>query len=157
MRIVKNNHLGQQVWEYEGELIESTAAALLFKARFNRKDMQFNGVLLREGDIFLELYPRGKWFNIYEVHDHESGAVKAWYCNVTRPAVVKGDILSYDDLALDLFAYPDGSYKVLDEDEFEALTLAETDHSGAQSGLQELINIFSGTPRFSMDAYRQFI
>lgn len=157
MKIVKNDHNGNPVWEYEGDCIEQTELVLLFEARFNRSDLHFNGVLLREGDRFLELYPLGRWFNIYEIHDRDSDAVKAWYCNVTRPIVIKGDVIAYDDLALDLFAYPDGTYRVLDEDEFSQIIISEQDRAAALSGLKELETIFSGEERFSMDRYQDFI
>jgi predicted RNA-binding protein associated with RNAse of E/G family len=157
MKIVKNDHTGKQVWEYEGECVAHTEHALLFEARFNRSDMHFNGVLLREGDRFLELYPLGKWFNIYEIHDRDSDAVKAWYCNVTRPVVIKDDMIAYDDLALDLFAYPDGTFRILDEDEFSQIVISEQDRVGALSGLRELEAVFSGDRKFSMDCYQDFI
>jgi len=157
MKIVKNDHTGKPVWEYDGDCIERTEHALLFEARFNRSDLQFNGVLLREGDRFLELYPFGKWFNIYEIHDRDSDAIKAWYCNVTRPVVIGDDTVAYDDLALDLFAYPDGTYRVLDEDEFSQIVISEQDRAGALSGLKELEAIFSGEESFSMDCYQDFI
>ena len=81
MRIIKNDHSGKQVWEYDGKVIEKTSTALLVEAYFNRSDLLFNGVLLRDGDRFLELYLNGRWFNIYEIHDKDSNAIKAWYCN----------------------------------------------------------------------------
>lgn len=157
MKIVKNDHTGQQVWEYEGVCVLETPQALLFEARFNRSDLHFQGVLLREGDPFLELYPRGKWFNIFEIHDKDSGEIKAWYCNVTRPAVVHGDVIAYDDLALDLFAYPDGSIRVLDVEEFEQLDIPPKDREAALAGLKELETIFSGQRSFSMERFQDFI
>jgi len=157
MKIVKNDHTGRQVWEYEGICLLDTPQALLFEARFNRKDLLFQDVLLREGDSFLELYPRSKWFNIYEIHDKDSVEVKAWYCNVTRPAIVNGDVISYDDLALDLFAYPDGSFRILDEDEFVGLDISPADRTAALAGLKELEAIFSADQLFSMDRYQDFI
>lgn len=157
MKIVKNDHTGRQVWEYEGKCVLNTPQALLFEARFNRSDLNFQGVLLREGDLFLELYPLGKWFNIYEIHDRDSNQIKAWYCNVTRPAVVNGDVIAYDDLALDLFAYPDGSFRVLDEDEFEELDIPVADRDAALKGLRELEDIFSSPQPFSMQRFQDFI
>ena len=157
MKIVKNDHTGQQIWEYEGTCVLDTPQALLFEARFNRKDLHFQGVLLREGDLFLELYPHDKWFNIYEIHDKDSGEVKAWYSNVTRPAVVQGDVISYDDLALDLFVYPDGSFRILDEDEFAQLDISTADRAAALAGLSELETIFSVERSFSMERFQDFI
>ena len=157
MKIVKKDHTGRQVWEYEGQCVLKTEKAILFEARFNRQDLSFQGVLLREGDLFLELYPYGKWFNIYEIHDKDSGETKAWYCNVTRPVSIHGDVLSYDDLALDVFAYPDGKYVILDRDEFAKINISAADRNKATSGLEELEAIFSNTRKFSMENFQDFI
>ena len=108
MQIIKRNHLGVAVWEYEGILVGQSERAYLFEAHFNRNDLLFNGVFLRKGDRFLELYPLSRWFNIFEIHDKDDDAIKAWYCNVTRPATIEGDSIAYEDLALDLLVYPDG-------------------------------------------------
>jgi len=157
MKIVKNDHNGKLVWEYPGKCIQKTPIALLFEARFNRHDLEFQEVLLKEGDLFLELYPFGKWFNIFEIHDKDSGNTKAWYCNVTRPIRVDGDILSYDDLALDLFAYPDGSYRILDQDEFSQLNIPNQERKKALNGLTQLEAIFSNQKRFMIENYLDFI
>jgi len=76
---------------------------------------------------------------------------------VTRPAIVNGDVISYDDLALDLFAYPDGSFRILDEDEFVGLDISPADRTAALAGLKELEAIFSADQLFSMDRYQDFI
>jgi protein associated with RNAse G/E len=117
----------------------------------------FNGVLLREGDRFLELYISGRWFNIYEVHDKDSDAIKAWYCNITRPVKVEKEKLSYDDLALDMLIYPDRSILVLDEDEFASLSLDYADVQNARKGLKKLKEIFSRKKAFQMRDYKEFI
>ncbi len=114
------------------------------ESAFHRADLEFNGVLLKENDCFLELYLVEKWFNIYEIFDRDDGKLKAWYCNVTKPVrLAKGEIF-YDDLALDLLVFPDGRRLVLDEDEFEALNLSEEDQRTARSALQELEELFEG-------------
>ncbi len=157
MKIVKNDHTGKPVWEYPGECIKQTENAMLFRAYFNRKDLEFQGVCLREGDLFLELYPLNKWFNIFEIHDKDSGVIKAWYCNVTRPVSVNGDVLSYDDLALDLFAYPDGRYRILDEDEFYEIEIPDRDRAQAIAGLDELKAIFSGKWPITINDFQNFL
>jgi len=157
MKIVKNDHTGQPVWEYEGQCLVDTPRALLYEARFNRSYLIFEGVYLRKGDRFLELFPRGRWFNIFEIHDKDSDQIKAWYCNVTRPAVVDGDVISYDDLALDVLAYPDDRYRVLDRDEFELLEIPTLDQKAALQGLKELEEIFSAPEPFLMVRFENFI
>ena len=141
--IIKNNHLGHEVWRYDGKVIKQTPEAILIEAFFNRPDLPFHEIVLKEGDRFIELYPFTKWFNIYQVHDREDGTLKAWYCNVTRPVRMADGIIAYDDLALDLLVYPDRRQLVLDEDEFLDLHLDEVEKIQARNGLQELQKLFA--------------
>ncbi len=157
MRIIKNDHLGYTVWEYGGKVIEQTASAFLLEAHFNRSDLMFNGIFLREGDRFLELYPIGKWFNIYEIHDKDNDEIKGWYCNITRPVCIDVEKISYDDLALDLLVYPDRKMLVLDGDEFESLSLNPIETLNARKGLEQMKEMFSQPEAFLMRNYKRFI
>lgn len=141
--IIKNNHLGEEVWRYAGKIIAETTKGIIAEAYFNRSDLAFNGIMLKEGDRFLELYLFGKWFNIYEIYDRDSSLLKAWYCNITRPVRMTDHTIHYDDLALDLLVLPDLRQLALDEDEFTALDLNKTDQQDARSALKELQNLFS--------------
>lgn len=141
--IIKNNHMGGEVWRYAGKIIAESTKGIIAEAYFNRTDLEFNGILLKEGDHFLELYLFGKWFNIYEICDRDSGSLKAWYCNITRPVRVAEQIIYYDDLALDLLVFPDRRQLALDEDEFLSLELNKTDQQKARSALKELQKLFS--------------
>jgi hypothetical protein len=140
--IVKNDHLGEEVWRYQGQVLAETPNGILVEARFNRADLVFNGILLKENDRFVECYSRQKWFNIYEIYDRDDALLKAWYCNVTRPAHWGDGILSYDDLALDLLVYPSGQQLTLDEDEFMRLNLPESEQKQARQALEELKGLF---------------
>ena len=157
MRIIKNDYLGNSVWEYDGKVIEQSASAFLLEAHFNRSDLMFNGVFLREGDRFLELYPLEKWFNIFEIHDKDNEEIKGWYCNITRPARYDAEKISYDDLALDLLVYPDRKMLVLDEDEFRSLSLDPIETLNAKKGLEQLKEIFSRPEAVIMRDFKQFI
>ena len=55
---------------------------------------------------------------------NEDGSLKYWYCDIiSYEYIEKDDTYIFTDLLLDVIIYPDGSYKVLDEDELEeALT-----------------------------------
>jgi len=157
MRIIKNDHLGNSVWEYDGKIIEQTASSLLLEANFNRSELMFNGIFLREGDCFLELYPIGKWFNIFEIHDKDNDEIKGWYCNITRPVRFNDENVFYDDLALDLLVYPDRKMLVLDEDEFRSLSLDPIETLNAKKGLEQLKEMFSQPEAFLMRNYMLFI
>ncbi len=140
--ITKNNHLGEEVWHYQGEIVRRTPAGLVAEAYFNRSDLEFNGVILKENDRFLELYLYEKWFNIAEIYDRDGGEMKAWYCNVARPVRLEEDRLYYDDLALDLLVFPDGHRMVLDEDEYSELDLLPAEDRAARAALKELESLF---------------
>jgi len=140
--IIKNDHIGNEVWRYPGDVLIRTEKGLIAEAFFNRSDLEFNGLLLKEKDRFLELYLYDRWFNIYEIFDCDTLDLKAWYCNITRPVRLEVGNLYYDDLALDLLVFPDGHRLILDEDEFIQMNLSELDSQHAQDGLKELEILF---------------
>jgi hypothetical protein len=140
--IIKNDHQGNEVWRYPGEVLTRTEKGLIAEAFFNRSDLEFNGLFLKENDRFLELYLHDKWFNIYEIFDRDTRDLKAWYCNITRPVRQEAGSLYYDDLALDLLVFPDGHRMVLDEEEFVQMELKEVDSQHARAGLKELEDLF---------------
>lgn len=140
--IIKNDPKGNEVWRYPGEVLARTDKGLIAEAFFNRSDLEFNGLLLKENDRFLELYLHDKWFNIYEIFDRDSRALKAWYCNITHPVRLEAGNVLYDDLALDLLVFPDGHRLILDEEEFEHMDLSAWDKQQARDSLIELENLF---------------
>ena len=138
----KCNLRGQETWRYSGRILERGRRSVLLEARFNRPDLPFHGVLLRENDRFVEWYSSESWYNLFEVHDRDDDKVKCWYCNITMPAEFIDGTISYVDLALDLLVFPDGRMLVLDEDEFAELELDETTRAKARQGMAELKRIF---------------
>ncbi len=142
IRVQKRNPAGEVTYEYEGVLLSRTETSLSLEALFDRADMPFVDVVLRTGDRFVEYYYTDRWYNIFVVRDRGDGRIKGWYCNIGKPAVIEAGIVSYVDLALDLWVSADGKQTVLDEDEFEALKLSEELRAGALHGLDELKQLF---------------
>jgi uncharacterized protein len=136
--VIKNDHTGTEVWRYEGEIIERGDTYIVLEAYFNRDDRDDGYIAWRRGDRFVETFYTDRWYNIFEIHDVNSGAIKGWYCNITRPAHFSGITISSDDLALDLFVYPDGRPLIQDEDEFAALPISAQDRAQAYAALQAL-------------------
>ncbi|MFJ5520094.1 DUF402 domain-containing protein [Streptomyces griseoluteus] len=101
----------------------------------------FGFVRFEPGDVFTEHYWRDRWYSVKEVRAQD-GALKGWYCDVTRPAVRSGAELVVEDLDLDLWVSGDGQDVFrLDEDEFAASGLAGHDPeaaAAAASALDEL-------------------
>lgn len=134
----KCNLQGEETWRYQGEVLRAYADRMLIEARFNRSDLPFHGILLRENDRFVEIYYADRWYNIFEVHDKDDDCIKCWYCNICKPAVIEDGFICYVDLALDLLVFPDGKMLVLDEDEFAALDMDEATREAAETALAEL-------------------
>lgn len=143
IQIIKRDHLGQDVFLYQGAVIERGEKHILLQARFGLENVKLVDIPLQVGDLFLETYYRDRWYNIYEIHAKDDNRLKGWYCNVSYPAEIGEDAVAFRDLALDLLVYPDGRQVVLDEDEFVALNIPEPDRVMALSALADLRRIFT--------------
>jgi predicted RNA-binding protein associated with RNAse of E/G family len=142
----KLNERGEEVWRYTGDLLERTPTRVTLAARFDRERIDVGGLILQHGDRFLETYYSDRWYNIFDVSDR-LGRFKGWYCNVTRPARIEDGHVYAEDLALDLVVLPDGTSRVLDEDEYAALALSDDDRrqaSQALASLRALVSTRSG-------------
>ena len=138
---------GEVVYEYHGDLIHRDENSVTLEALFTRDDMPFMDVVFKKDDRFIEYYYANRWYNIFEIHDRDDGKIKGWYCNIGMPAVIEDGVVSYVDLALDLWVSGNGKQTVLDEDEFEKLELSEDLRAGALNGLDELKHLFkNNTP-----------
>ena len=142
IKVQKKNPAGEVTYEYEGELLNRDANSITLEALFNRQDMPFMDIVLKNGDRFIEHYYTDRWYNIFAVYDRDNGKLKGWYCNVGEPAVIEDSLVSYVDLALDLWVSANGKQTVLDDDEFEKLELDEALRAGALNGLKELRHLF---------------
>jgi uncharacterized protein len=142
IKVQKKNPAGEVTYEYEGILLNRDEHSIVLEAPFDRADMPFMDVVFKTGDRFVEYYYTDRWYNIFAVHDRDHGMIKGWYCNIGKPAVFEDSIVSYIDLALDLWVSTSGQQTVLDQDEFEALELNEELRTGALKGLEELKELF---------------
>ncbi|MEV6141050.1 DUF402 domain-containing protein [Streptomyces sp. NPDC051992] len=98
----------------------------------------FGFVRFDPGDVLTEHYWRDRWFAVKEVRTG-AGVLKGWYCDITRPAVLRDGELLVEDLDLDLWVSADGSSVLrLDEDEFEESGLAGRDPAAADAALRAL-------------------
>ncbi|MFJ8213503.1 DUF402 domain-containing protein [Streptomyces sp. NPDC096033] len=98
----------------------------------------FGFVRFEPGDVFVEHFWRTRWYAVKEVRTGE-GVLKGWYCDVTRPAVVREGGILVDDLDLDLWVSADGKTVLrLDEDEFAESGLATSDPEAAARAVRAL-------------------
>ena len=146
IKVQKKNLADEVLVEYEGNILERNESTVTLEALFTRSDMPFMDVVFKKGDRFVEYFYADRWYNIFEIHDRDDGEIKGWYCNIGMPAVIEDGVVSYVDLALDLWVSVHGKQTVLDEDEFENLGLSDDLRTGALNGLKQLKHLF--TARF---------
>lgn len=96
---------------------------------------------LEPGDRLVEHHFGDRWYNVFEVYQGDTGRLKGWYCNVTRPAAVEHTQVAADDLALDLWIEPGRPPLILDWDQFQALALSPAERQAALGALEELQNL----------------
>jgi protein associated with RNAse G/E len=142
IKVQKKNPAGEITYQYEGVLLKRDENSITLEALFDRDDMPFMDIVLKKGDRFVEHYYTDHWYNIFAVYDRDSGKLKGWYCNIGEPAIIEDSMVSYVDLALDLWVSESGKQTVLDEDEFEKLDLNEELSAGALNALNELKLLF---------------
>jgi predicted RNA-binding protein associated with RNAse of E/G family len=140
---------------YEGVIVVEEPGYLLVHARWERGALDLGYMVFAPGDHFFEHYYTERWYNIFEVQS-AAGDLKGWYCNITRPALFEGNVLTSEDLELDLFVAPDRRHVLrLDLEEFEALALDVTEpevHDAALRALHELEEMArTGAPPFDRE------
>ena len=130
---------GRTKIRYAAELLGDDGTHIAVRAPWAGEGVRdFGFVRFEKGDVFTEHYWRDRWYSVKEVRD-SAGVRKGWYCDITRPAVRSGTELVVEDLDLDLWRSADGrDVRRLDEDEFAASGLAETDPEAAAAAVAAL-------------------
>ena len=136
--ICKLDHDGRETWRYSGKIIDRGPTWTKVEAYFNRPDSDAGYVVFRQGDRFIEWFYTDRWYNIFEIHDIADDRLKGYYCNITRPAIIEPDKISWPDLALDVWIDPKGNIQVLDEDEFATLAIDDEMRVKARRAVEEL-------------------
>jgi uncharacterized protein len=142
IKVQKKDLAGEVTWQYEGVVLRREPNHVVLEALFNRPDTPFMDVVLKQNDRFVETFYNDRWYNIFKIYDRDDGKFKGWYCNIGKPAVIEDQLVSYIDLALDLWVSTDGKQTVLDQDEFEALDLDDDTKRSALRALADLKALF---------------
>ena len=97
---------------------------------------------IASGTISTEYYWLDRWYNVFRFSDPDQ-KLKNFYCNINVPPRFDGRVLNYIDLDIDVLVDPDLTYKILDEDDFEAnakrYPYPEDVQAQARAALAELI------------------
>jgi hypothetical protein len=138
---------------FDAEVVCRDAAGVVVRAPWGGGVVDLGLLRFEPGDVLIESYYAERWYNVFELHDAE-GRLKGWYCNITRPAVIRADSVESEDLELDLLVSADRRTQRLDdEDEFAARNLERDDpaaHRAALAAVEELRALATrGAPPFN--------
>jgi protein associated with RNAse G/E len=137
---VKKLNLNRElVIAYEGTVLERASDAIVLEARFGRETVDLGYAIFEHHDRFIEYFFSDRWYNIFEIHSVHDDHLKGWYCNIVQPAMFGAGMIEQVDLALDMWINPDGSYRLLDQAEFDALEIDRATRHRAQQAVGELI------------------
>jgi uncharacterized protein len=144
---------------YDGTVLARTPESIVLEARFNRETLDLGYAVLEHHDRFVEHFYADRWYNIFEIHSVHDDHLKGWYCNIVQPATFSAAAVEQVDLALDVWINPDGSYRVLDQAEFDALPLDRATRRQAQRAVGELIYLLyhHAEPFTSIDQPRALV
>ena len=131
---------GELDYAWDGVVLRCDRAGIVLRAEFNVDLVEREFATFRRGDVFHEFYYWDRAYNVFQISAAD-GTLKGWYANLGLPARLDQTMndLSYVDLALDIWANPDGSFVVLDEDELEDILQHHPEMSeAAEQGRAEL-------------------
>jgi protein associated with RNAse G/E len=144
--VTKLNWRGEPVYSWTGTVISREPDKILLRAVWTgpgtvevTPDVRFES-----GDVFCEYYFATKPYGLWQVLTSGEAALKCWYCNISTPAVIDDDHVSFRDLCLDVVVLPDGTYRVLDRDELDVATAEGLDPalvSQAEEGLRQVLDL----------------
>lgn len=100
------------------QLVENSEKKVVLKGEFDSEVVHPELGVIKCGTKSLEFYFPGKWYSLFRFHEPD-GSFRNYYLNINLPPVFEENVLDFVDLDVDIVVWPDMSYKILDETEFE--------------------------------------
>ena len=110
----KHNGVLHQVSE-KATILEITEDCLVC-ANDKTKITEHDGRAYHTNEKAILIFYKKKWFNII-AQLKEKGLF--YYCNIASPYIIDNHIIKYIDYDLDLRVFPDGSFRILDRNEYK--------------------------------------
>ncbi len=119
LTVTKLNWRGERVYSWQGDVVERAGGHVTLHARWSGPGTVrvAEDIVFEQGDLFYEHYYAGKPYGLWQVFAADGRTLKCWYCNISTPAEVTHDAITFRDLLLDVLLRPDGSCQVLDRDD----------------------------------------
>jgi predicted RNA-binding protein associated with RNAse of E/G family len=152
--VTKLNWRGETVYSWGGEEVARGPGYVTLRAVWKGPGTVrvAEDVVFEHGDIFYEHYYDGKPYGLWQVLTPDERTLKCWYCNISTPAHVSDDTITFRDLLLDVLLLPDGTCRVLDCDELARARAEGLDPALAalaEEGAREVLDLIAtGRPPF---------
>lgn len=109
----KHNQLIHRVWK-NTEILEIDNNTLV-TAHKRAKVIEDNGRIWYTKEPAICYFYDDLWFNVIVMFKKDG---IYYYCNLSSPYLYDGEAIKYIDYDLDVKVFPDGTYKILDENEY---------------------------------------
>ncbi len=115
LKIECYKHNGYLEQTSEESIVLEVSDDYIIVANNRTKLIEHDGSSHRTNEPAVLFFYKNNWYNII-------GQLKNtglfYYCNIATPYIIDGKVIKYIDYDLDLRVFPDGSYKVLDRNEY---------------------------------------
>jgi protein associated with RNAse G/E len=119
----KGDHLQIQCYKHDGKIHRSWDEAIVLEVNKDYVVFGNNRTLVTEsqGNVWRTKEPavmyffKNRWYNII-VQLKKDGVT--YYCNIATPFIIEDRTIKYIDYDLDLRIFPNGSFKILDKQEY---------------------------------------
>ncbi|SFB16916.1 hypothetical protein SAMN04488072_108189 [Lentibacillus halodurans] len=116
IEIQSYKHNGQLHRVWENTLVLKGTNMIVIGANDKTRVNESNGRTWITREPAICYFHADYWFNIIGMLRNDG---IYYYCNISSPFAFDGEALKYIDYDLDVKVYPDMTYKLLDEDEYE--------------------------------------
>ncbi|PKR76962.1 hypothetical protein CEY16_14240 [Halalkalibacillus sediminis] len=116
IQIQSYKHNGQIHRVWDETLVLKSKSNLMIGANDRVLVSESDGRTWRTREPAITYFTTNHWFNVICMVRNDG---VHYYCNISSPFIIDEDALKYIDYDLDIKVFPDMSYKILDEDEFD--------------------------------------
>lgn len=160
-KIEKGDKLQIQCYKHDGKIHRSWDEAVLIDKKKdymvfgNERTLvtEAHGNTWRTKEPAIMYFFKDRWYNII-VQLKKEGIT--YYCNIASPYIIEDGTIKYIDYDLDLRIFPNGSFKILDREEYKyhkkIMNYSKELDEAVRSALSELITTYqAGVPMFDRE------
>ncbi len=103
---------------WKARLAERSGSRIVLEGEFEFEVRHAILGTIERGARTREIFWNDRWYSVFQFLD-DRGGIRIEYVNINLPPTLRGTDLSFIDLDVDILVRADGTYAILDEDEFQ--------------------------------------